>query len=348
MGFKVTAPANTSQLWSMLTTVNVYRDTSLLGYTDGRWRGQLQNNYQVHIPVPDLSNAAAKTRSRGDAYDTATDFSSNLIAHQIDKHAEQGNKIHYLDMVEVPWDIPGQAQSARENYMAIHVEDSLVDYIRSASTAAMTIGKPLTGSSNSPKADGSGSNGNAGKIGLVTVGSSTNKIPMNGVPANGTAKKAIYDSITMSAMHIRLANLASSRTVGGAVGNVGCWMRPELFDILADYLLDKDYHFDELTSGALKGPMVFGSQQWAGSLRGINIYVTNAIPAPTSNGANVFWDWFFMAPSAIAYSDRPAFVANWSEREYPTSPDRVDRVIQSFGHQLINKDHIWRFRIATG
>lgn len=339
---------------STMTRITIIARPSIAQIMNRVHEPELQGAAAVVVHQPDLSTAAMVDRGRDDAYDTATEVGASQVIFDIDIHGEAGNKVYYLDEIEVPWDVIGQINEAQAAYAAKYCGDKIYTALKALTTKALgSAVEAISAAADIPKEDNTGSNNNAGKIGLLSYGSATNKIPKSGVPANNTARAYPLNFIEDIALRWKALSIIDGQYIGGmpAGDETTIWLPPPLTKVLNDEMKAQDLHYDDLNRELYRdGPSIFSpdGRQWEGMLYRCHILTDASLPSPTTDGSNSKWDMFAITPVGAGWAERPMREAEWSSTENETEPAHVMRKIKDAGFQLLHQFLVVRGQIATG
>ena len=337
MAFDV--PTDLETIYSRRTAITLHREPTIMQLMNRAWEADVMRAHQTVISVPDLSAAAATTRTREANYPTANTLGARQITLAVDQHLQANFKVHYLDMMEVPWPILEQSRQEATMTMSEQIEDNLVAYLDSLSTTTLA------------RYDTTVADGN---IGLKSYGGSAGPF-INGAGEAGStatvdAKSYILSFIKFCATRFMKINVSRGQYIGDMPsGNeMFCLLHPELFDLLVDWLAEQDYHWDMLTSGLLDGPSILQSDQWRGQLSKINIITSNSLTQPPATDASGSpWRIYCGTPKAVAFAMRPILTHIWSDAQNETSPSTVVRQLCDFGRVLVNNDLLIRGEFKT-
>jgi len=344
MAFSATSPginaADVNTVHSMMTAITFIRGQSLAGLCSRAFEGDLANARSTVIHLPNLSATVPASRGRNDAYDNRSELGATQIKHEIDQHYESGFKISYIDEIEVPWATVAQAEEAMTANMAKQIDDQIWAYIAALTTKTLTSKTLAFAAGDTTKEDGSGDNGNAGKVGLFSYGSDNNDIPATGVPESNTARGYIYQFLNDVLLRFRRRNVSMGVNIGGDAryNEVFAVFPPELVDVLVDDMAAKNYHWDELTSTIVRNRAILETAQYTGAVNGIRVFASNAIPAPTESKTTAKWKFFAGTPAALLLSIRPQLRAMWDATTNQTEPYRESNLICDFGIDLLNRE----------
>jgi len=352
MPFAQTGPAlanaQVSNLFSTTTTVNFKRRSSLLSFSTQAHEAEIQNNYGAYIQVPDLTATAAAERGVGDNWDARSELSANQVGITVSKHRENGFKIRYNTANEVPFDVMAQGNESMDIDMGNAMEDDFHAYLAGLTTKTVTQPGAAFAAADAPKADGTGDNGNAGKIVARKFGSSGNLITMDGTPS-GDADGYIWDAIRFALQHFKRLNVRGGRQVGGMLPEDQIYMLlpVELYAVLENWLADKGLDWDKLNTSIYEMQGVFSTLDFEATIKKVNILTPNVLPAPTRNHANNPWVFYCGFPWATSFHQRPKLRADWGASENQTAPFSVFNQLCDYGFQLLQQQGLIRFEIAT-
>ena len=338
---------------SRMTRITIIRRPSIKQICDRSHEAELQAANAVVVHQPDLSSAAMSDRGRDDAYDAATEVGASQVIFDIDIHGEVGNKIYYLDLVEVPWDVMAQVNEAQSAYEVQYCGDKIYTYLRGLTAKAITSPtEEITAAADLPKDDNTGDNNNAGKIAMLTYGSkSANFVSSAGAVSGDVARGYPLEFIRNISLRWKALSIIDGSYVGGMPrGDESmAWFHPVLIDVLRRDMEAKDLHFDTLTEGLLSGPSILApdGRQWEGMLDKVHIMADASLTPPASDAASTFWDMFAITPVGLSWAERPLREMEWSAMEYQDEPCHVMRKIRDAGVQLTHNFLVVRGRIST-
>ena len=352
MAFSATTPsianADVNVVHDAITAITLKRAVSWPMFVDRSSEGRLARARSAILHLPSLGATAATSRGRTDAYDNRSELGATQIVHEIDKHFESGFKLSYIDALEVPWDTVAQGRQSMDLDMMIKVEDELSEYILALTTKALTTRTLDFAVGDTTNAAGSGDNGNAGKVGEFKYGASGHIITAAGV-ATATSRAYPAKFLRDVAVRWKRRNVRGGASIGGDPMTMAAvaYFTPEIFDVLVDWLIAEDFHFDSLTSPLLSGPSILTTMDFEGMLWKFHIVSTNAIPAPTSSGTTRPWRAVAMTPKAVKLSKRPTFNATFGATDNETEPFYQTNMICDWGHDLFNRELLVRGRFET-
>ena len=353
MSFSATTPsinaADVNVIHSTMTAITLERAPMLAMLCDRQFEGELSSARSTIINIPDLSATAAASRGRTDAYDDRSELGAQQTVHEIDKHYESGYKISYIDQIEVPWNAVAQANEAVASALMTTIDDQINTYWAGLTTKTITTPSTDWAAADLPKDDGSGNNTNAGSIAQFVYGTTGNIIPNTGVPSSDAAGAFVRDFLAAVSLRFERRNVWSGNYIGGSADpqRAFCVLPPELVKVLSDDLATQNYHWDELTSSLLRGPSILSTIKYHGTLYGIEIMSSNALPIPTGNASGTPWKFYAGTPRATALSVRPMFESTWSAQQNQTEPFAEVNRLADFGIQLINHDLLVEGQIKT-
>ena len=254
--------------WAAQTTVELRRETLMMSLTTQtgteRWVAGARN---VSIPKPDWAynstdseGVRASARARGGDWASALEGDQSIINFTRSGGFSSANKIDAEDVMELPWPVLEQTRSRQAYEMRKEIE-SAVYAIITAAIAAET---------STPN--------------FEALGSNTNNISRTtGKAATSAAAALIYDAIDDFSLKLADQDVDGA---GDAVGQKYIIMRPNLFRILREYMVDKGLSWDQLTRDLLVNNSVLVGRGYQGRLLGIDIFSWTGIPAPSSTAAS--------------------------------------------------------------
>ena len=332
---------NFVQRWSAETTIAFLRNLTIGRRVNRTWDAEVQNAEQTSIQNPNY-NVSATAPARKAAWGTPNEPSALKIDLAMDQISRVENMLYVEDEVEnAVRDYRSRLQTVSMAAISKAYEDNLVAYMLA-----------LTASSKA--AD----NGNAGGITEIAQagGNSVGFTPGTGKPFGTAAQQAqaqqwIIDFLTDTKVALNRADVPQADAAGSVIGgnsggNFWCYMPVELYAYgLAPWLEDKGLSLD-ITAQVIQNVGVFGSA-FAGTVRGFDLFVTNALPAAATKAAS----WNMLAGTDAAVAAPMRAMRNYVREPANSSAERYEfRHTVTFGRQLINSKLLIRakFNAADG
>jgi len=338
--------ADMAERFSRMTTIDVDRAPTILPFLDRSWEAELLNAEVTTIQNWNLASAEATlaTLSRTTAkaaWQTAKEMARTQILFRWTQQAQQGVDIPYLDVVQSPVGDLEKVRAALAAALARQIEDNVVAYLNGLT--AYTTAKPAAG--DLPKEDGTGSNGNAGKIYSKTYGDATNYIGTDGAP-KGTGDTLVKEALRDASVRFQRSDVLTGVGVGTrAPSGLVSFIQPELLRVMADELEDDATGaWAPPERAAAEGPAILRGERYGGTYRGIQLISCNGLAAPTAKGT---WPFYIFTREAVAYARSMTILQNLTPQTNQDKPVYNQKVLMFFGRQLINSHLIMKPQIKT-
>ena len=326
-----------SKFWSAQTFREVRRSSIMYSLTSREWtQPWVAGQVQVTIPVPDWEVSGSEgvgtvTRNRAGNWATANKGDQDTIVFERSGGLSISNTIDWEDVIELPWPVVEQTRSRQAYEMSKSLDDAIYTYIDGQ----------IAGETSTPN--------------FEALGSNTNNIDrVTGRAATSAASELVYDAI--SDYNLKLAVADIDPGAGDAVGSKWLIMRPEIFVVLREFMLDKKYSWDPLTEDLLRNNSVLAGRGYQGRLLGVDIFVTNTVPKPSgkksNTAANRAANWRMLAGLNIGClaNTRPPLSQFFtpSENQISANPAYLFRQVMDYGHKTTNLDYYTLYAIDGG
>ena len=256
--------------WASRTVVELRRTLMMLNLTTQDFTAPWVNGAnQVMIPKPDWAanntpnpdeGVSAETRARGGSWPTARRGDQDLVTFQRSGGFAAANEVLWEDAIELPWPAVERTRSRQTYEMRKEIDEAIY--------AAITA--EIAGETSTPN--------------FEALGSNTNSISRTtGKAANAAAKALIYEAI--DDFSLKLANMDVDGD-GDSVGQKYVIMRPTLFRIFREYMIDKGLSWDTLTADLLRNNSVLVGRGYQGRVLGIDVFSSTTVPAPSSTAGS--------------------------------------------------------------
>lgn len=343
--------ADMRQWFSARTTVDLERRPTILPFFDRSWQAELLMNEQTTIQNWNLANAAPTeqsgfTRAQAKAaWQASKELARTQIVHKWTEQEQSAVDVPNLDMIQSPVRDLEKTRAAIATQLATKIEDNTVAYL--TGLTSVEIGTAFNAAAN-PNEGGTGPNGNAGSIRKMTLGTNTNSIDMNGVPANDTARDLIRLAIRRASTYFMRQLVLTGVGVGNQrPSGLVAFMQPELLSVFADSMEDASGGaWARPEQAAAEGPSILRTERYAGRYRGVDVVGTPALPAPAAAGTN--WAFFIMTREAVAFSRSNPVIQMLTPSTNQAAPVYRLRQLVWFGRQLVNRHLIMRVEIDEG
>ncbi len=332
--------ADLRQNYSQTAIFDFDRDTVVTRLFDRTFEADLRNSYQVSIPKPDLNvSVGTYTRhsttaaNRGWGTSNRPDFDS--ITLQADQNFRVANEIDWDDENELPIRLFNRFRAEQTRKIGQHIEDNLVTFLGAQTFSAaddtatsITFGTAGTGSSGAwIAADGE------------TLGADRD-----------ASRKLVHDAIRKVRSSMAIKNVLGPHSLSPEGGRLtrGVWMimRPELFDIESDYLESLGLNYDRLSESLLVNGSIFGNAQYIGSLKGVALWTTTALPI-AGTVSNSYWDCYASIPGAAALAVKTGVVQTLTPETNPDDATWAIRQKGAFGRVMVDPQYLFRLRIRA-
>ena len=314
--------------WSSQTFGEIRRKSLMFGLTSRDYtQPWVAGNSHVYIPVPDWALASGTgvgtvDRARGGNWATANDTEQDLLTFTRSGGISVANKVLWEDTLELPWSVVEQTRSRQAYEMA----KTLDDKVYAAITAA------IAAETSTPN--------------FQAYGSNTNNINRTtGKAATSAAQALPYEIV--DDYSLKLANSDLDPGDGQAIGQKYVIMRPTVFRVLENYLLDKRYSFDQLTSDVLQGGTVFAGAMFQGRLKGIDIYSWTGSPMPSGADSNTAgnrdhnWQVLCGVRNGVIANTRAPLTQFFtpSDNQVSANPEFLLRQVFDYGHLVMDTSY---------
>ena len=342
------------------TTVAELRRRVVLGMaTDKTWDGAGGSNVAATIRVPDAHTdtvedtdvdfrTAANRAKLNRAWADGTDITS---AHVILTQGREARAISHLGRKDVDQSPIAELDKERNEQvgeLARNKEDKLAEYIDGLATTTNVV----PAAADYPNPQGTGSNGNGGKVYAETVGTAgTGFIDTSGTPKRN-ADARIPTNILKKA---RLTMVRNDYLRGGDITSMGdrndmvyAFMAPEIAQVLLDDIEESRNFSTTLTENVLglddNGPRLNGNNAYEGTYRGIHVMTsTNAVFG--GGGRDVPWKIWVLSARAIASTDGEVLTQILTPQNNQNGPVYTIRQVQEYGFQLVQRAALLKFDI---
>lgn len=345
--------------YSAIAVEELRRRVVLLNATDRTWDGEGTYTDAAIIRVPDehtdsveetdIDFRDAAKRAKADrAWDDGNNITSAQVILTQNREVRKTSIISRLDAAQSTINELDKERQEQVGELARKKEDILTTYIAGLATHTTV----LPASADYPKADGTGANGNGGKVFTQTYGTAGSiTIGTNGVP-KGTGASAFPTEILKRG---RIVMARNNYLRGGGITSmedrsdmVYAFMAPEIAQILLDDL-EKNRNFSQtLTENVLglddNGQRFNGTNTYEGTYRGIHI-MTSTSPALGGGGQDVPWPIWILSGKAIAWTDGPVLTQILTPSTGEIAPVFKLRQLQEVGCQLVQRAAILKFNI---
>lgn len=311
------------QAWSSATFGEVRRKSLMFGLTSRmNTEAWVNGSTVVNIPLPAWTNVASTDRARGANWVAAKDVSQTLKKFERSGGLTVANKVLWEDQIEVPWAVVEETRSRQ----AYEMSKTLDDKVYAAITAA------IAGETSTPN--------------FQAYGSNTNSIDrVSGKAANAAAEALPYEII--DDFSLKLANSDLDPGDGQALGQKYVVMRPTVFRVLSNYLLDKRYSYDPITTDVLQQNTLFAGASWEGRLKGIDIYSWTGSPMPTGKKSNTAanraanWQVLCGVRNGAIANTRPPLTQFFtpSTNQVSPNPEYLLRQVMEYGHLVMDESY---------
>lgn len=271
-----------AELWSANVVEELRQDSMMLQLMSQadteRWaNGEAK---EVKIPVPNWAYTAdadtstggnqpagvrAVDRARGGAWTEAISGRSSTLPFTRQAGSQVSNEIDVEDEAELPWDVTGQTRDRQDYVLRRDVDAKLF----SAWTSGIGTGATET----------------------VTLGAAADTISISGdYSGAGDAYELIFRAFERFRILCKRRNVDSMES--DSLGRKFAILPIELVTGLERWMLDKDFHWDELTSQLLTQGQVNAMGMFERRLKGIDVYCDNNVTVPSGSGANDYWEFY--------------------------------------------------------
>ena len=176
-------------------------------------------------------------------------------------------------------------------------------------------------------------------------GSTSVYISQAGVPTGTGADKLPYTMMRDFSLKVREDDWVDGAIVGSPIGNIWIVMPPTIFQLLADYLLDKGYGWDPLTASQLQQASILGGGRFRGRLFGIDIFTSTAIDEPAAAGAE--W-WCFAGTNAgLLHAQVRPLVVVVDPTVNPVAPELSIHVMAAWGTKIFQQKFLQRYEFQS-
>lgn len=234
----------------------------------------------VRIPVPNWAYAAdadsdttgnqpagvrAVSRLRGGAWTAAISGRSSTLEFTRRAGSQTANEIDVEDSAELPWDVDSQTRSRQDYVLRRDVDTKLFN--------AWTSGI------------------GSGAAEQVTLGAAADTISITGdYTGAGDAYEQIFRAFERFRILCKRRNVDSMES--DSLGRKFAVLPIELVTGLERWMLDKDFHWDALTSQLLTEAQTNAMGMFQQRLKGIDIYCDNNVEVPTGSGNSDYWQFY--------------------------------------------------------
>lgn len=278
------------------------------------------NGYKVHIPKPDM-NVAVNSYTRGSdtGFGTMQQPAQEFVTVTVDQNWRVSNGIPYDDEDETEFSYFDNYREAQTRGIGKHTEDTI-----------------LTG------ADG----WTFATAQTIAEGSASKYIAPDGSLTGTNASKMPYNVIRRLSLALATQNVLGPASLDPLSGNMsrGAWLlvRPEIFDVLSEYFLDKNLHFDRLNESLLVSNSIFEAQPYQGMLKGIAIFSTSALKPASSTRP---WVGYGGLVQGWTLTVKPGVVQTFSPQTNPDDSDWMVRQKGRFGYNRLNSNYLFKYTI---
>ena len=321
--------------WSSETFGEIRRKSLMFGLTDRRYtEAWVRGDNTVYIPIPTWgvsgnTGVEAQDVGRGSAWSAARDVAQDQESFTRSGTIEIANDVLWEDALELNWPVVEEMRSRQAYAMSLRLDDKIYD-------AAVTA---IQGETSTPN--------------FTALGSNTNSINRStGKAATSAAAGLVYEAI--DEFSLKLANSDVDPGDGDSVGAKYMIMRPTLFRILENWLLDKGYSFDPLTADVLQRGTIFAGSAFEGRLKGVDLYSWTGSPMPSgadsNTAANIDHNWQILCGvrSAIIANTRPPLVQYFTPDENQNGTEHLLRQRFEWGVKVMETNWLHLFGIDGG
>lgn len=337
---------------SVMAAITLRRAQTLVQLTSQEREADLADTRSDVIHLPRFCAVTSASRGEDGTRGThRTTLEVAHIAHSIDKRFRGGFKLPCSDVREAPWATAAYANLALTSNMMSVFDDSIFAYVNGLAAQTLTSHVDEFTEANSTRLDGTGVNGNAGAVGLFSYGAPGAVIPKSGEPSNATARDYLCEFIRCFRLRLTRRDVFTRSAVSGDARESDAYavFPPELVNVLRDDIINRgsldDWRrhtiFADLSDWWDVPPKTV---HYEGTLNGVTVLSSNAIPAPDSDADGVYWHFWAATPAALLFSKRPIWSFMCHDRD---SGFLKAGLGFSFGLGLKNRDLLVKGRIAT-
>ena len=344
--------------YSQVTVAELRRRVVLAMATDRTWDGAGTSQAATAIRVPDIGTddvettditySVAASRAKADRdWAAGEGITSAQVILQQNLEARKVSTIGRLDAQQSPIDELEKERRDIVGQLARSKEDELAKYIDGLTTTTNVV--PVA--ADYPQPNGSGSNGNGGKVFTQSFGAAASRINPDGTTQNAAARKHVTNILKRA----RLIMTKNNYLRGGGLDSMGdrndmvyAFMAPELAQIVLDDIEESRNFSTSLTENVLGlddgGPRINGSNAYEGTYRGIHI-MTSTNPALLATSAKP-WPVWVLSARGIAWTDGPVLTQILTPDDNQGGPRYSIRQVQEYGFQLVQRAAVLKFTIV--
>ena len=164
--------------------------------------------------------------------------------------------------------------------------------------------------------------------------------------SNRGGRDSVTEAILEAATRLQETDLMDADTVVGSYETE--WVlvvRARLFKALLQNMLERDFHWDQLSSQVLDSLSVRGNERWMGRLFGINIMTHNSIPEEASGSPHTA---YLINKGAVTMAQKTGVSQSWDPSNNPSDEiGYLFRQLIRYGRQLVDPRFIKRVTIGS-